>query len=364
VPQIGYVYVASADIPGVVATGGVYQFAIGGNGSITPLATASVPTGVTPTAIVADPSGQHVYVASVGDTTVSQYAVTSGGALQPLSPPSLRIDPCGPPLLCPASLGPVERYFATVDPAGHFLYVVSSPPKAVDATAQFEAYIAQYAIGSDGTLSRVTTSYVGYPSSPLTIDPSGHHAYMASGTVVLPFSIQADGTLSAMTPVSVTPTAVGVALSPNGQLAYVLSSCIDLSCNGQVGLYTVDSSGGLRATGVAMNLVGHGPPMELLIDPSGQFGYLLTEAGGDAITASLFGYAIEPNGVLSTDPLIPDATPGHGVAASLHHGDVYVLASDSPPALSGGEVTSYSAGLTALGSTSVAGLPQAMAVVD
>jgi DNA-binding beta-propeller fold protein YncE len=343
----------------------VYQFAIGYNGSITPLASASVPTGVAPTAIVADPSGQHVYVASVGDTTISQYAVTSGGALQPLSTPSLRIDPCGPPLACPVSLGPVERYFATVDPAGHFLYVISSPPKAVDATAQFEAYIAQYAIGSDGTLSRVTTSYVGYPSSSLKIDPSGHHAYMASGTVVLQFSIQADGTLSALTPVSVTPTAVGVALSPNGQLAYVLSSCIDLSCDGQVGLYTVDSSGGLRPNGVALNVMGHGTLAELLIDASGQFGYLLTETGGDAISAtpSLLGYAIEPNGVLSTDPLIPGAAVAHAVAADLNQGDVYVLTSDSPPALSGGRVTSYSPGLTVLGFTSVAGVPQAMAVV-
>jgi hypothetical protein len=282
--------------------------------------------------------------------TISQYPVTSGGALSHLSPPLLSIS---------QTLGPVDRYFATVDPAGRFLYAVSYPPKAVGASPQLESYIAPYAIdSSSGALSLVTTSYAGYPSSLLVIDASGHHAYMAGGDAVLPFSIQADGTLSAMTPVSVTSTAVGVALSPDLQHAYVLSICIDLNCDGQVGLYTVDATGGLSATGVTINLVGHGTPLEFLIDASGRFGYLLTEAGGDAMTASLFAYAIEPNGVLTIDPLIPDASPGHCVAGSLHRGDIYVLASDSPPLLSGGHVTSYAPGLTVSGSTSVAGLPK------
>jgi hypothetical protein len=114
-----------------------------------------------------------------------------------------------------------------------------------------------------------------------------------------------------------------------------------------------------------MNLVGHGTLVELLIDASGRFGYLLTEVGGDAISASpsLFGYAIETNGVLGIDPLIPGAVVAHAVAARLNQGDVYVLTSDSPPALSGGQVTSYTPSLTLSGTTSVAGLPEAMAVV-
>jgi hypothetical protein len=373
----GYAYVASADGQGQSVPGAVYQFLVKDDLSLnplaklTPLATPSVPTGVTPTALVAGPSGRFVYVVSAGDMTISQYAVTSGGALAPLSPPSLNIS---------QSLGPVNYYYASVHPAGRFLYVVSYPPKAVGASPQFESYIAQYAIDSSnspGALSLVTTSYTGYASSsPLAIDPSGHHAYMAAGGAVLPFTIQADGTLSAMTPVSVTPAALRVVLSQDGHFAYVLSY-------GQVETYTVDATGELIPAGATMIMGGYDVyPVDLAIDcvpatsgsgasiPSvactgpGQFAYLLMDSMGvDTNATSLFGYAIQPNGTLAADPQIPEATFGGSAVAARAAGDVYVLSGRGSPLLTGGQLAAYSPALTALGSTPVAGRPTAMAIV-
>jgi 6-phosphogluconolactonase (cycloisomerase 2 family) len=361
----GYVYVASADRQGLSVPGVVYQFQINADLSINPLATPAVPTGVTPTAIVAVPSGRFVYVVSAGDLTISQYAVTSGGALAPLSPASLSISP---------SLGSVDSYFASVDPAGRFLYVVSEPPAELVPSPQFESYIAQYAIdSSNGTLSLVTTFYAGVlsSSSPLTIDPAGTHAYLVYGAAVLPFTIEADGTLSAMTPVTVAAEATRVVLSPDGHLAYVLSRCIDTNCDGQVELYTVAATGELIPTGATTSLGNHISPVDLLIECavppnlpcSGQFAYLLTDSmETDINVTNLFGYAIDANGTLVTDPQIPEATfGGYAVAAGVD-GRIYALSGVGSP-LDRAQLAVYSPALTALGSLAVAGRTKAMAIV-
>jgi DNA-binding beta-propeller fold protein YncE len=359
----GYAYVASADAQGLQVPGAVYQFTIGADGSLSPLASASVPTGVTPTAMVSDPSGQHVYVLNLADATISQYAVTAGGGLAPLSVPSISIK---------GSFTQASGYFASVDPTGRFLYVVANPPPVVDAIVQYEAFIAQYFIGGDGSLRPLTPSYVLVPSTmpgALAIDAGGQHAYLAGGSAVYPFALQADGTLSIMTPVTATPTATGVALAPGGQFAYVLSRCIDTLCEGQLALYTVDTGGQLAPTGVTTLLGSHILPLELEFEADGKAGYLLTDfMGVDTNTGSLTRNLVETNGMLVGDALVM-AVPlgGSPVTEILHGGDVYALISSAMPGRSstGGQVLHYSSDLRAVGSTNLAaGLLTAMTMVS
>ncbi len=54
---------------------------------------ATVGTGVTPRSITVDPTGSYAYVANFNDNTVSQYAISTGGALVPMSPANSGADP-------------------------------------------------------------------------------------------------------------------------------------------------------------------------------------------------------------------------------------------------------------------------------
>jgi len=68
--------------------GTVSQYTIAANGSLTPMATATVATGVIPKSMAIDPTGQYVYVVNYG-TSISQYAIGANGGLIPLATPTV-----------------------------------------------------------------------------------------------------------------------------------------------------------------------------------------------------------------------------------------------------------------------------------
>ena len=166
-PPAVYVYVASADVNNRAVPGAVYQYSIASDGSIAPLGIASVPTGVTPTGVVSDPSGRYVYVVNSGDATISQYSVGTDGSLMALSPAIVRI------------AGPFQfaSFALSMAPGGRVLYVVSSPKDPPGPTAS----IAQYAIQSDGTLVSLAQAYLTLSvsaSGSLALEPDGRYAYL------------------------------------------------------------------------------------------------------------------------------------------------------------------------------------------
>ena len=54
------------------------------SGLLTPLATATVAAGATPTGLAVSPDGAHLYVSNAGDATISQYSIGSACALTAL----------------------------------------------------------------------------------------------------------------------------------------------------------------------------------------------------------------------------------------------------------------------------------------
>ena len=325
-----YAYITMTDTQDAQAPGAVYQFTINADGSLAPLSIASVPAGPDPTSVVSDPSGHYVYVTNLGDATISQYAVGQDGGLTPLTSAVVSI---GGPF--PFAAG----YSATIDPKDHFLYVVLAPRDPPIPTAPIAA-IAQYAIGTDGKLTPLSTAYVEVNAAAhgyLAIDASGQHAYLAGSTgaggdQVFQFSIGTDGTLSPLTraAVVVARTAVGVAVAPNSQTAYVLSTCVDTDCNGQVAQYTVGTDGGLTSTGVNTLTGGHVNPVAMLTNGSGSTAYLLTNLMGvDTNTGAVYQYAIG-----TTGELVPDAPPSvmvksGSVAEGIHEAYLYALSSNA-----------------------------------
>jgi len=368
-PAAVYVYVASTDVDNGAVPGAVYQYSIGSDGSVAPLSIASVPAGVTPRAVVSDPSGRYIYVANDGDATISQYAVGADGVLKPLSPAVVHI--AGPSLFA--------SYTLSIHPSGQFLYVVGSPGDPAGPSAS----IAQYSIQSDGTLASLAQAYLNLSVSawgPLAIDPSGRYAYLpgatsAPGGLVFQYSINSDGTLTSLTPVTVAATqgAATVTIAPNGQTAYVISVCIDTACDGQIEPYTIGANGTLTPTGLVTVTGAHVIPVDMVTDGSGSNVYLLTNAMGvDTNAGMLYQYAIDSTAGLVADTPASLTVASGAVAESTNGSNLYALSANAVGLASGlpagGHIDHYAIGsgglLTAVGTTTVAAsLPTAMTFV-
>jgi 6-phosphogluconolactonase (cycloisomerase 2 family) len=364
-----YLYVSSADVDNRAVPGAVYQYSIGSDGSVAPLSIASVPAGVTPRAVVSDPSGRHIYVANDGDATISQYAVGADGVLEPLSPAVIHI--AGPYLFA--------SYTLSIHPSGQFLYAVGSPRDPAGPSSS----IAQYAIQSDGTLASLAQAYVNlsdFASGPLAIDPDGRYAYLpgsvsAPGGLLSQFSINGDGTLTSLTPAAVAATqgAATVTIGPSGQTAYVISACIDTACDGQIEPYTIGANGTLTPSGPVTVTGTHVIPVDMVTDGSGSNVYLLTNAMGvDTNAGMVYQYAIDSAGGLVADTPASLPVASGAIAESTNGSNLYVLsanavgfASGLPP---GGHIDHYAIGsgglLTAVATTTVAAsLPTSMTLV-
>jgi len=368
-PPAVYAYVTTADVDNRAVPGAVYQYSIGSNGLITPLSLASVPTGVTPTGVVSDPSGRYVYVANSGDATISQYAAGLGGGLVALSPAVVNI------------AGPFQfaGFTLSVDPGGQFLYVVGSPRDPPGPTAS----IAQYSIRSDGTLASLAPASLTLSVSALgslAIDPGGRYAYLpgdtnAPGGLVSQFSINSDGTLTPLTPATVGAPqgTIAVTIAPGGQTAWVISTCIDTACDGQIEPYAIGADGTLTPTGVVTLTGTHVNPVELVTDGSSSSVYLLANAMGvDTNAGAVYQYAIDSMGALAADTPASLTVTSGAVAESVNGSKLYALSANAIGFASGlpqgGHIDCYLIGssglLTPVSTTTVAGsLPTSMTLV-
>jgi len=166
------------------------------------------------------------------DGTVSQYTVGADGTLAPLSMPTVaagtgpspsRSTPWASTPMCkllqqqrfavhdrctrrplahdPATApGVTEPSSVTVDPSGRFVYVTNY------GTGRVASDVSQYRIGTNGSLTQITTLRVGAGMNPVsvTVHPSGADVYVANsaresvmpGGYVTHFTIGADGRLS------------------------------------------------------------------------------------------------------------------------------------------------------------------------
>ena len=363
-----YAYVASADVDNRAIPGAVYQYSIGSDGSVAPLSVASVPAGVTPKAVVSDPSGRYVYVANDGDATISQYAVGADGGLVALSPAVVRI----------AGLQNAG-YTVSIEPSGKFLYVVGSPRDLAGPSAT----IAQYSIQSDGTLASLAQAYLNlsvYASGSLAIDSSGRYAYLAgaasaAGGLVSQFSINSDGTLAALTPATIAAMqgTVAVTIAPSGQTAYVISICVDTACNGQIAPYTIGANGILTPSGVVTLVGSHVNPVEMVTDGSVSGVYVLANAMGvDTNAGAVYQYEVDSAGALAADTPASLPVASGAVAESTYGSNLYALSANAVGFVSGqppgGHIDHYLIGsgglLTAVSTTTVTGsLPTSMTIV-
>lgn len=342
--QGGYAYAVSTSSGTGSPAASIYPFSVGADGSLQPLSQAPVSIPGTAADIAAGPSGQYVYTINLDtagnyqNNTISLFAVSDSGTLAPLATATVAL----PDLSCVA-------YAATVDPTGHFLYVVGQD-------AAHEGSVAQFAIESDGTLSPLNPAYISFPvpsvqagPNHLVFDSSGQHAYLASANQVALFTVGSDGTLpapAALTLAAVTNVA-GFALAPDGQHAYVLSP-------DSISLYTVASTGELAAAG-SLDTGGQ-EALQLLFDPAqATTAYVLSAPlmpppTGSPHGANVSQYAVDSSGMLSAST--GNSTDFFGfvpVEASVFGPSFYVLGLDVPPSADAAPVSPSGLGTYSIG---------------
>jgi hypothetical protein len=364
-PQGDYLYVVSTNTQGDTAPGAVYQLEIGTDGSAALLSPASVSTGLMPLAVVADPSGTHVYVANAGDGTVSQYAVGEGGALQPLSPATVTTGlpaELTEPDFWPSVHNPA--YWLSVSPNGRMLYLVIVPttvlvpltgaaPLPSNATAPVPM-IVQYAIQADGALTPLTPlAPSAMPAGPLAVDPAGHYAYLPEFKALEQFSIGSDGTLESVAVLATPVFPQGVAFAPGTGNALTLGTYVDSSNNthGALVPVTFAANGTFTQVQSAVDLGVNATPASVAFGQSGTSAYVLTDVYGvSSVAATLAAFPYMTDGTLCTNcaPIGFNLPAGNAVTTIANGAALYTLLENGtnfPVTPSGGTVT-YSATAT------------------
>ncbi len=208
--------------------------------------------------------------------TIHQFRVVDTGALQPLTPPSLRVA--------------AEAIQLVLHPSGRFAYAITVHERD---SGHADAQVFGYRIGPSGTLTPVASQYctLASPADGVTMDPKGQFLFVSGeNDRLFTFRIQHDGSL--------TP----------------------LADNKDVPTFHIDTQadGGGEATGTDNW-------SSLTFDPTGHFLYLFTfQNGFDSRSYSFRSYRLDARGVLH--PFGP-FTSGPGEingCFSTHDGSLFV----------------------------------------
>ena len=257
-----YLYVAN------IGSSTVSGYAIGSGGLLSPLSVPTFASAMGPYGIARTPNGSFLYVVNEGAETVSGYAVGPGGLLSPLSIPTRATGS--------------EPVRPAVTPDGAFLYVTNYESSTVSA----------YSIGSDGLLTPLSTPTfaTGICPSGIAVTPTGSFLYVANAasSTVSAYSIGQGGLLTPLSP----PVANGVspwsiAVTPDGHHLYVTNAG-----NNTVSAYTIDAAGLLSPLSTPV-FVTEINPHGIALTPNGSFLYV-ANSGSNTVSA----FAVGSDGVL------------------------------------------------------------------
>jgi YVTN family beta-propeller protein len=246
--------------------GDVFQYGLEIGGALSPLSRPSVAAGTNPNGGVVFPNARWVYVTNIQG--VAQFDLGLGGLLAPMTTPNV--------------------------PAPGAVSVAASPDRSSVYVSSLIGTIYQFDVGADGTLSpkdpaSITVAPPSTTLSELAVSPDGRSVYVAAfgtsaaGTnLVYQFDVGSGGTLSPkdQPTVSAGERATGLAVSPDGGHVYVTNSDSDT-----VAQYDVGADGALSLT----RTVGAGDtPTEVVVSPDGGSAYVTNagtvEAGGGSVS--------------------------------------------------------------------------------
>jgi 6-phosphogluconolactonase len=252
-------------------------------------------TGLSPSSVVAVPSGNFVYVANQGESDISLFKADSQSGLL------TEVLPRTPSGIFPSSLA--------LDSAGAFLYVAN----------QASNNISVYSINaSNAALTAISGSPFATGPSPtrLRVSPSGKYLYVL-GSDLGTISVYAivSGVLQpiAGSPFAVGPTPSSFAIDSAEHYVYVTNTSTST-----VSVFAINAtSGALTAIPLSpfntTTTVSSTTPVDVAIGTSGQYLYVLNSS-----TANISEYSIAGNGVLTLLSGSPATSSGTGPVFILY----------------------------------------------
>jgi 6-phosphogluconolactonase (cycloisomerase 2 family) len=299
-------------------------------------------SGITPVFLAFNPAGDTLYVANVGNATISAFRLDSStGALAHV-------------VGSPFSVG-VNLYGIAVDPSGKFLYTADSSdnkvtlysidaatgaivktsrisarkapgaiafssgsapvtytPKAVYVANSWGNSISQFTVGADGSLSAMAPATVGTGATPVALatDLTGTYLYAAGSTAqtVSMYSLSGSGTLTPLASPTISVGADHVTIDPARKYAYVANTV-----GNNVGQFHILNNGELSGMITpTVNLgVGH-QPLATAVDPSGRFAYVVAQGN------TIYQFGIDATGALTALAPATVAASGFARAMAIH----------------------------------------------
>lgn len=239
---------------------------------------------VTTVEVVCANVGRFVYVANLGDHSISAFAIdATTGALKPVA---------GSPFA-----GPLHASFVATEPSGRFLYALD-PGNGVNGVAA--AGIDVYAIdAATGAIAAVAGSPFAIDAPPfsIVIGANGKFAYTANVNAMSVSAYAIDTTSGAVgAPVGGSPFPAGgnpfsVTIDSSSKFVYAANNS-----GNYVSAYAVDgASGALTPIAGSPFQAGSGPA-SVTVDPAGRFAYVANNVSND-----VSGFSIDPStGALKT----------------------------------------------------------------
>ena len=372
---IGFLYVVADS--NIAATGTqLFSFGIApGNGTLVPFGTPlNVGSDSDSVQLARSPNGQFLYAGNWTDATITVFAVDSNyGTVSAMGPPVATgfapismvmassgylfvwggapaaptaspvvpsvseyaadpttgaLTPVGTPI--PETSGGGVLLTASAD--GTFLYtdVVTTQLGSAGAVSQ-TSLVTPYRIDpASGSLSAGPSKTFSDPMGSLLVGPNDQTLYLADNAATTPEQAAAtlvtygiDSSSGALTsqkgsPLSLDSNGGGLVLDSTGQYLYVVDNFNFTPEDDAVQTLSINAATGLPSASIAP-LVVTGSPTQLLIDPSGQFAFLLSQArtlnGPDYLSTFTFG---------SAGQLIPAGSP-QAIGSPAYGGAIAII---------------------------------------
>jgi 6-phosphogluconolactonase (cycloisomerase 2 family) len=277
------------------STGSLLQiFSVGSNGLLTPVTTPALSAGAVPYQILADPSGQYVYIVGSGIDTSGNYAATNTVS-------AYQVNADGSATLVGNFAGQVLAESITL--VGGANAVQWTPTYAYVTTAG-DNKITPYQVKSDGTLTAMTSLATQTGPFSATTLPWGSDVLVATQAAApnLDAYTPGSGGLTAGTQFGFAGPTGGLVIDPRGDFGYATdpsSGLVYEYFGGSPGYWTGEYQAVTDDPYTYTAAAGAGP---ITMDPSGRY---LIVANQTAQSISLF----EPAGAAPTTPTALSFTP-------------------------------------------------------